>query len=82
LGNISDKKLWHLQSHFGQVTLSWNRIGVQCTGVDISEVAIALIQSYAKELAIDANFVCCNVLDASKHITNSFDIIFLLDIGP
>ncbi len=51
-------------------------MGAHCTGVDISEEAIALAQSYAKELAIDANFICCNVLDTSKYVTDTFDIIF------
>ena len=76
LGDVSGKALLHLQCHFGQDTLSWNRMGAQCTGVDISEKGIELAQRLTKELHLDARFVCCNVLDTSKHISETFDIVF------
>ncbi|MEM7086567.1 MAG: class I SAM-dependent methyltransferase [Bacteroidota bacterium] len=76
LGNVSGKSLLHLQCHFGQDTLSWTRMGAQCTGVDISEEAITLAESLTTELELDAQFVCCNVLDTSKHVSEQFDIVF------
>ena len=36
LGDISGKKILHLQCHFGQDTLSLARLGSQVTGVDFS----------------------------------------------
>ena len=76
LGDVSGKSLLHLQCHFGQDTLSWTRMGAKCTGVDISEEAIALAESLNAELGLDAQFVCCNVLDTSKHVSEKFDIVF------
>ena len=76
LGDVSGKSLLHLQCHFGQDTLSWTRMGAHCTGVDISEEAIALAESLNTELGLDAQFVRCNVLDTSKHVSDQFDIVF------
>ena len=30
----------------------------------------------SKKIETPANFVCCNVLETSKHITETFDIVF------
>ncbi|MEZ4840070.1 MAG: class I SAM-dependent methyltransferase [Flavobacteriaceae bacterium] len=76
LGNIKCKSLLHLQCHFGQDTLSWSRLGAICTGVDISDEGIKLAKELNDELQLDAKFVCCNVLDISKYVTDTFDIIF------
>ncbi len=76
LGDILEKKLLHLQCHFGQDTLSLSRLGAKCTGVDISDKAITLAQQLNNELKLDAQFVCCNVLETSKYITEKFDIVF------
>ncbi|MCX7550768.1 class I SAM-dependent methyltransferase [Xanthomarina sp. F2636L] len=76
LGDISGKSLLHLQCHFGQDTLSWSRLGATCVGVDLSDEGIALAKQLNEELKLDAQFVCCNVLDTSKHIKETFDIVF------
>lgn len=76
LGGVNGKTILHLQCHFGQDTLSWSRMGATCTGVDISEEAIKLATSLNSELNLDAAFVCCNVLDTSQFISETFDIVF------
>ncbi|WP_299219984.1 class I SAM-dependent methyltransferase [uncultured Aquimarina sp.] len=76
LGDVSGKSLLHLQCHFGQDTLSWSRMGAKCTGVDLSEKGIELAKQLNTELKLDADFVCCNVLDTSDHIKDQFDIVF------
>lgn len=76
LGDVDGKSLLHLQCHFGQDTLSWSRMGAKCTGVDISEKAIELAEKLNTELGLDANFICCNVLDTSKYVSETFDIVF------
>ena len=76
LGDVRGKSLLHLQCHFGQDTLSLQRMGAECTGVDISDTAIQLAQDLNSELILDAKFVCCNVLDTSKHVSEEFDIVF------
>jgi SAM-dependent methyltransferase len=76
LGAVSGKSLLHLQCHFGQDTLSWSRLGAICVGVDLSDDGIALAQELNDELMLNARFVCCNVLDTSKHVKETFDIVF------
>ncbi len=76
LGDVSGKSLLHLQCHFGQDTLSWSRMGAQCTGVDISEKGIAIARQLNTELRLNANFVCCNVLETSRYVKDQFDIVF------
>ena len=76
LGNVNGKSLLHLQCHFGQDTLSWARMGAECVGVDLSDEGIKLAKQLNDELQLDAEFVCCNVLDTSKHISKTFDIVY------
>ena len=64
VGDVAGKSLLHLQCHFGMDTMSWARLGAtKVTGVDFSEKAITLAQTLAKELNIDARFVCSNIYD-------------------
>jgi len=76
LGDVSGKSLLHLQCHFGQDTLSWSRMGAKFTGVDLSDEGIKLAHNLNDELKLDAEFVCCNVLDTSEFVKNTFDIVF------
>lgn len=76
LGDVSGKSLLHLQCHFGQDTLSWSRLGAKCTGVDLSDQGIKLAKQLNDELTLNAEFVCCNVLDTSKYVNGTFDIVF------
>lgn len=76
LGDVNGKSLLHLQCHFGQDTLSWQRMGAQCVGVDLSDEGIRLAKKLNNELKLDSEFVCCNVLDTSKHINKTFDIVY------
>lgn len=76
LGDVKEKSLLHLQCHFGQDTLSWSRMGANCVGVDLSDEGIKLARQLNDELNLDAEFVCCNVLETSKHVSKTFDIVF------
>ncbi len=76
LGNVSDKSILHLQCHFGQDTLSLSRKGAKCVGIDLSDEGIKLAKTLNSKLGLDAEFVRCNVLDTSKHVSAQFDIVF------
>ena len=76
LGDVNGKSLLHLQCHFGQDTLSWSRLGAKCTGIDLSDEGIKLAKTLNDELELDAEFVCCNVLNTSQFVKNTFDIVF------
>lgn len=76
LKNVEGKSLLHLQCHFGQDTLSWSRLGARCVGIDLSDAGIKLAKKLNDEMELDSVFVCCNVLDTSKYINETFDIVF------
>ena len=75
-GDLSGKTILHLQCHFGQDTISLNRLGAEATGVDLSDKAI----ESAKRIAIDTNasatFICCDIYDLPEHLNKQFDIVF------
>jgi len=63
VGDVSGKRLLHLQCHFGLDTLSWARRGAQATGADFSAQSILSARQLAAELALDAQFVCSDIYD-------------------
>lgn len=76
LGDVSGKRILHLQCHFGQDTLSLARMGAEVTGVDFSDAAI----NYARQLATDHNlnatFICCDLYELPQHLNETFDIVY------
>ena len=76
LGDLKEKSLLHLQCHFGQDTLSLARLGAKVTGIDFSQVAIDKAGILAKELGLNATFVCGNVLETPQLISEKFDVVF------
>jgi SAM-dependent methyltransferase len=76
LGDVRGKDLLHLQCHFGQDTLSLQRSGAKCVGVDFSDEAIGLARNLNQELGLDARFVCSNVYDLEEKPVGKFDVVF------
>jgi ubiquinone/menaquinone biosynthesis C-methylase UbiE len=76
LGDVSGKTILHLQCHFGQDTLSLQRLGGKATGVDFSDEAIAQAKTLAKQLELDAEFICCDLYELPNHLNKQFDIVF------
>jgi 2-polyprenyl-3-methyl-5-hydroxy-6-metoxy-1,4-benzoquinol methylase len=76
LGDVSGKKILHLQCHFGQDTLSLARMGAHVTGIDFSEKAIDAANALASELELQATFICCNIYDTPQFLTETFDIVY------
>jgi SAM-dependent methyltransferase len=78
VGDVTNKKLLHLQCHFGKDTLSWARLGAQVTGVDFSSRAVSLARQLSKEVGIEATFLQSEIgkLDKTNLPSNSFDIVF------
>lgn len=76
LGDVSGKKILHLQCHFGMDSLSLARMGAEVTGVDLSDGAITEAKHLNDQLGLDAKFICCNVYDLPKHLDEKFDIVF------
>lgn len=84
LNNITDKRILHLQCHFGLDTLSLARLGAKkVIGLDLSDIAIDKACQLAEQTHLNhiAEFICCDIYDIDKFlkITNEddlFDIVF------
>ncbi len=76
LGDLNEKKILHLQCHFGQDTISLNRLGAEVTGVDLSDKAIESAREIAKQTNSNAKFICCDIYDLPQHLDEKFDIVF------
>lgn len=76
LGDVSGKKILHLQCHFGQDSLSLARLGAKVTGVDLSDKAIEKANLLTQELGLNANFICCDIYDLPNHLEEQFDVVF------
>lgn len=76
LGNVKGKSILHLQCHFGLDTMSLSRLGATCTGLDLSDSAIDAAKQLALKNNLDTKFVCCNVYDTLKYVTEKFDIVY------
>jgi SAM-dependent methyltransferase len=78
VGDVRDRRLLHLQCHFGLDTLSWARRGAKVTGVDLSPKAIALARSLSRETALPAEFLCTELYELPKVLdaAGAFDIVY------
>ena len=76
LGDVRDKKLLHLQCHFGLDTLSWAKEGAIVTGVDFSPKAIELAKKLAEMTGIEGKFIESNIYDLPKLLNEKFDIVY------
>ena len=76
LGDINGKSILHLQCHFGQDTISLNRLGAHVTGVDLSDKGIEKANELTRLTNSSAKFICCDVYDLPNHLDETFDIVF------
>jgi SAM-dependent methyltransferase len=76
-GDVTGKRLVHLQCHIGLDTLSWARRGALVSGLDFSAPAISAASALASELGIEATFVVSDVYDAVAALGGRrFDIVY------
>ena len=76
LGDVSGKRVLHLQCHFGQDTMTLARMGAKATGIDLSDKAIEKAKEINNKLNFDATFICCDIYDLPNHLDEKFDIVF------
>ncbi|NMH29072.1 class I SAM-dependent methyltransferase [Flavobacterium silvaticum] len=76
LGDVSGKKILHVQCHFGQDTISLARMGAETVGVDFSEDAIRVAKEAAAITNANARFICCDVYSLPENLNETFDIVF------
>lgn len=76
-GDVTGKRLVHLQCHIGLDTLSWARRGALVSGLDFSPPAVSAATSLARSLGINATFVVSDVYDAAAAFSGQrFDIVY------
>ncbi len=79
LPDLKDKRVLHLQCHFGMDTISLARMGAEVVGVDYSEKAIAIANTLAEELEANATFIHSDIYklpDLMVDEKESFDFVF------
>lgn len=76
LGDLSGKRVLHLQCHIGTDTLSLARLGGEVTGVDFSPSALAVARDLANRAGPPVRFVESSVDDAPTRLAETFDVIY------
>ena len=76
LGNISGKRVLHLQCHIGRDTLCLARRGAAVTGLDFSGAALDVARHLAAETGLQAEFVEGTVDQAPDLTPGPFDLVF------
>ncbi|MFD1314165.1 class I SAM-dependent methyltransferase [Namhaeicola litoreus] len=76
LGNIEGLKVLHLQCHFGQDTISLQKLGAQTTGVDFSEQAIEKARELSEQSETFPDFICSDIYELDKKLEGQYDLIF------
>lgn len=76
LGDVRGKSILHLQCHFGQDTISLQRLGAVTTGIDLSDKSIESAIALARTVGAEATFICCDIYNLPNHLNEQFDIVF------
>jgi SAM-dependent methyltransferase len=76
LGDISGKRVLHLQCHIEQDTLCLVRRGAVVTGLDFSAASLNIGRGLAANLGLKATFVQGAVEEAPKLTPGPFDLVF------
>jgi SAM-dependent methyltransferase len=79
LGDVSGKRIVHLQCNSGQDSLSLAQLGADVIGVDISDTAIDFARNLSVDSGVAAEFVRADVFDWLQEAGQSgeqFDIVF------
>lgn len=76
LGNVKNKRILHLQCHFGLDSISLTKMGAEVLGVDFSTKAIEQARKFAEDLNVSTRFLVANIYEVSKIVKEKFDIVF------
>lgn len=77
LGDVTGRRLAHLQCNSGQDTLSLAALGAEVTGVDISDEAVDVATRLATESGIRGTFVRSDLFDwFDQAPRDHFDVVF------
>jgi 2-polyprenyl-3-methyl-5-hydroxy-6-metoxy-1,4-benzoquinol methylase len=77
LGDISGKRVLHLQCHIGRDTLCLVRRGAFVTGLDFSSAALNVARRLSDETGLKADFIEGTVDQAPDLTPGPFDLVFI-----
>lgn len=76
LGDISGKKLIHIQCNTGADTISLARMGATVTGVDLAPENIYYARKLAEDFNVDATFIESDIMQFKEVHHEKYDIVF------
>ena len=76
LGDVKNKRILHLQCHFGLDSISLTKMGAEVLGVDFSTEAIKQAEKLAKKLNVSTRFLEANIYEVDEKVRGKFDIVF------
>lgn len=77
LGDLSGRRVLHLQCHIGTDTISLARLGGQVTGTDFSPAALRAARALAARAELDVRFVECELYDTRSALAGEeFDVVY------
>lgn len=76
IGDVTGKRLLHLQCHIGLDTLSLARRGAKVTGLDFSPAAIAAARDFSRRTGIDGRFIEADLYDAVQATGETYELVY------
>ena len=76
LGDVSGKRLLHLQCHFGMDTISLARMDADVTGIDFSAASIETARHLAEQAGVQAKFIQSDVYQTASVVNGAFDVVY------
>jgi ubiquinone/menaquinone biosynthesis C-methylase UbiE len=76
LGDITGKKILHLQCHFGMDTISLARRGAIATGIDLSDASISKAEELNEKTGSNVRFIESDVYHLHEKLDELFDIVY------
>ncbi|MFW6319691.1 MAG: class I SAM-dependent methyltransferase [Bacillota bacterium] len=76
IGDISGKKILHLQCNTGADSISLSRLGAKVTGVDFAKENIHYARKLAEDFNEDVRFIESDIMTLLDHHKETYDIIF------
>ncbi len=76
IGDISGKKLVHLQCHIGTDTISLARLGADVTGTDFSEESLVAARKLSDESRTPVRFVLAELYETAEVLDETFDFVY------
>jgi SAM-dependent methyltransferase len=76
LGQLDQKKVLHLQCHFGLDSISLARLGASVTAIDFSEEAIRSAKELARQCKEEVQFIEGDVLQFVPELEGTMDLVF------